>query len=638
MLACALPFLFVPAANSDSTFVYAVQLSAVVQRAPPQITLNWEADPFGANTYTIYRKAKEDTDWGTPLAVLPGSQTSYSDTGIILGVPYEYQVVKAATLGYKGYGYIFSGIEVPVTENRGTVILVVATNSTAGLDFELGRLQQDLVGDGWTVLRHDVSSNATPQDVRALILGDYWSDPSNVNTLFLFGHVPVLQSGYLNYDGHGARPMPADAYYGDVYYDWPTTLTNSPSYLPSYIPLMIGRVDFFDMPGNGAPVPWPSETELLRNYLNKDHGWRQKLLVAQRLALMGNRRGDEAGLAVAASGYRNFEPLVGPGNTLEADIDDAAPATQRWASELAAGNYLWAYGCGAGQDAAISYLGTNDAYQEIWSRDVVGQNAAAVFVMVFGSHLGNWDHEDNIMRSVLAAPASGLACGMSGEPHWFCHHMGLGETIGYSTRLSLNNTTLYRNELNPFTNAVYIALMGDPTLRMEPVAPPQSVTAISGPGGIALSWRPGSDPVTGYLVYRASSPTGPFSRVTEQFITGTNYSDAALPPGTYVYMARAVALITNPSGSYFDPSQGAFVTVTASNVVPAIQIQPTLAANNLRLTWNSVAGRMYHVEASSTLQSPAWTNLSGNVTANGSITAWTDTVARSSAFYRVVSP
>src|SRR5205807_8219515 len=174
--------------------------------------------------------------------------------------------------------------------------------------------------------------------------------PADVNTVFLFGHVPTLQSGYMDYDGHGARPMPADAYYGDMNDDWPTDPASSPSYLPSDIPVMIGRVDLANMPGNGAPVAWPTEPELLRNYLNKDHAWRHKQLTVQRRALMGNRRGDEGGLATAASGYRNFEPFVGPGLTIEANIQDTAPAGARWVYMLGAGNYLWAYGCGAGQD------------------------------------------------------------------------------------------------------------------------------------------------------------------------------------------------------------------------------------------------------------------------------------------------
>src|SRR5262249_42725309 len=162
-------------------------------------TLNWEPDPYGASSYTIYRKAKADIDWGAPLAFLSGDTTSYTDVALAPGIPYEYQIVKAAGLGYMGYGYIFSGINVPMTEQRGIVVLLVASESTDGLDYELARLQTDLIGDGWQVLRHDVSTNDIPDNVREWILNDYWAAPDQVNTVFLLGHVPVLQSGYLDY-------------------------------------------------------------------------------------------------------------------------------------------------------------------------------------------------------------------------------------------------------------------------------------------------------------------------------------------------------------------------------------------------------------------------------------------------------
>ena len=99
----------------------------------------------------------------------------------------------------------------------------------------------------------------------------------------------------------------------------------------------------------------------------------------------------------------------------------------------------------------------------------------AVFVMLFGSYMGNWDGTDDLLRSVLATPTMGLACMMVGEPHWFVHHMGLGETIGYGTRLTMNNNTLYQSASNAFMRAVYINLMGDPTLRQDPICPPSGL-------------------------------------------------------------------------------------------------------------------------------------------------------------------
>jgi hypothetical protein len=626
--------------RADSTYVYAVQLSATVQATPPRITLSWQLDPYGAANYTIYRKAKEQASWGTPVASLPGYVSSYADDTVAKGATYEYQVVKAANLGYAGYGYIFSGIEAPALEDRGTVVLVIAKESAAGLETELGQLQSDLIGDGWGVIRHDVSTTDSPQNVRALIMGDYNADPGKVNAVFLFGHVPILHSGYMDYDGHGPRAMPADAYYGDMNNDWPTEPSSSLNYIPSDIALMVGRVDLAKMPGNGAAIPWPGEVELLRNYLNKDHLWRFGQLIVPRRALMGNRRGDEGGLAVAASGYRNFEPLVGPANTIEANISDIAPATQRWSSMLAGGTYLWAYGCGAGQDTAIGYLGTHGTDSEAWSTDLVDWNARAVFVMVFGSHLGNWDHTDNIMRAVLATPQAGLVCCMSGEPHWFCHHMGLGETIGYSARLTINNTTLYQNQMNPFTRAAYIALMGDPTLRMEPIEPPSNLQASVDAAGVHLNWNGVSDTEAEYSVYRATSTLGPFLRLNNSLISTTNFTDVTAAPNTYTYMVRAVVLQTNFSGSYFNPSQGIFASISIPAPVGPIEVQVKSQGDQPVLTWNSQAGVAYRVQATDDVIHGSWNDLSGPITANGPSASWTDSVTNSSAhrFYRVMGP
>jgi hypothetical protein len=628
------------ATAEDATWIYTVQISAIVQTSPPQITLQWEAnDPYGVRSWSVYRKAKDATSWNF-LASFGASISNWTDSSVSVGSTYEYQMVKIAT-SHAGYGYIYSGINAPLIENRGTCLLIVATNSTIGLSDELARLQSDLTGDGWFVIRHDVSSDQTPLSVRSIITNDYYADPANVNTVFLFGPVPVLQSGpNLNYDGHLARAMPADAFYGEMNNDWPINLASSPGFLPSDVKLMVGRVDLANMPGNNAPVLWPSETELLRNYLNKDHSWRHKLFTVTRQALMGNLRGDENGEATAASGYRNFEPLVGPGNTIRANVEYVAPPYSRWVNMLGASSYLMAYGCGAGQPTACSGLGTNDGtFSDCWSTDIVGVDAQAVFVMLFGSWFGQWDYADDLMRSVLATSSVGLTCCMAGRPHWFLHHMGLGETIGYSTRLSMNNSTLYQNQSNGFTRAVYVALMGDPTLRLDQLAPPSNLTATSLGGAVSLNWGASPDPVVGYHVYRAPNATGPFSRLTSSLVSQTAFSDLNVSPGTYTYLVRAVTLQTTPSGTYFNSSQGIFADATVLPSPPPMTLLANCAANRMQLTWNSQPGSSYHVQFKSSLTQENWTDLSGSIIAAGSITSWSDPSPATNAqkYYRVVS-
>src|SRR3954470_21736383 len=173
IIACA-----VPQTRADSTWVWAVQVSANVQVSPPRITLNWQPDQYGANSYTVYRKRAGDNSWGTGTA-LAGTTTTYSDSNVTLGSAYEYQIVKAATLGYTGYGYIYAGVNVPMADNHGKVVLVVDNSFTLSLSNELARLQSDLTGDGWTVVRQDVGRADSPANVKAGIQSAYTADPAN---------------------------------------------------------------------------------------------------------------------------------------------------------------------------------------------------------------------------------------------------------------------------------------------------------------------------------------------------------------------------------------------------------------------------------------------------------------------------
>ncbi|HZO54638.1 MAG TPA: hypothetical protein VFB63_18130 [Bryobacteraceae bacterium] len=525
--------------QADSTWVYAVQISANVQTSPAAIALSWLPDPYGANNYTVYRKAKGANGWNH-LASLSGSTHSYTDSAVAAGSAYEYQIVKAGSLGYTGYGYIYAGVQAPLDEKRGKVVLVVDSSVAGALSTELTRLRNDLVGDGWAVVRRDVGRGDNPANVRNVIISEYNADPGNVNTVFLFGHVPIYRTGSLNVDGHQPRPMPADGVYGDVDGGW-----GGNSYIPSDVELMVGRVDLWNMPVAGA-----SEVELLRNYLNKDHRWRHKKVTVPQRGLIGNRFGDFGGEAFAASGFRNFDPFIGHNNLDTANENDGAPPDQRWASFLLRSTYLWAYACGGGGYSSISAMGVHGTYGDVTSADIIGGDAKAVFFMLMGSWLGEWDSTDNIMRATLCTPSLGLTCSWAGRPHWYYHHMALGEPIGYSARITMNNNGLYRNQVNQFARGVHVALMGDPTLRAHQVAPVSGLTGSGGAGNVRLTWSGSPDGVGGYHVFRAGGMNGNFTRLNGSLISGTAFTDTSAAAGeTYTYMVRAVKMQNTPSGS-----------------------------------------------------------------------------------------
>jgi hypothetical protein len=564
----------------EKTAEFSVQLSAAVQENPARITLHWPKDSCSQpKSYSIYRKAPGASSWGK-ATTLPGTATQYIDKNVSAGASYEYQVVKD-TPHYTGYGYIYSGINVALTDSRGKLLLVVDNTYAAPLTNELARLQQDLVGDGWQVVRMDVARKDSAANVKRRIKAQYDADPKNVKAVFLFGHVPVAYSGDIVPDGHcpdhrGA--WPCDGFYGDMDGEWTDNTVNDTtaadarnrnvpgdgkydqSSFPAPLKLMVGRVDLANMPGRltyGGPATFPSELELLRNYLNKDHNFRQKQFDLPRRGVVGDYFGVRDGEAFAASGWRNLSTFFSSENVT------TLPQEGTWIPTLSSNSYLWAYGCGPGSFTSIGGLGNTDRYHDGITTELVKADVKAAFTLLFGSWLGDWDSEDNFQRAVLALPTYGLTCVCSGRPHWFLQHMALGEPIGYSARLTQNNRPggLYQNEQNNCASQTHIALMGDPTLRMHVVAPPANLTLTEQGKDFTLNWSPSSEPVIGYHVYRATDANSRFIRLTPTPVTCTSFTDGEgrLAPRSS-YMVRAVKLETSASGTYYNASQGAFIT------------------------------------------------------------------------------
>jgi hypothetical protein len=557
--AAILGFPVVSLAAGDTA--YAVQAWATVQNNPAEIRLSWTPGSIAVNSYAISRKEAGATSW-SPLVNLVGSATSHTDLNVTPGRLYEYQIVRQAA-NLTGYGYVAAAVDLPVVDSRGTVILVVDNSIASALSGEIDQWVADLVGDGWTVARRDVGRGDSPAAVRDTIRAAYNEDRANARAVFLLGHVPVVRAGNLNVDGHGARPLPADAFYGDMDGAWPDANGDGvldPSRLPSDLELAVGRVDFADMPG------FPDETTLLRRYLKKNHEFRHGLRRVTARALVGDATGDFGGEAFGASGFRTFPALLGPDRLTAANTEDNAPAGERWISRLTATDWLWVYGSGSGDVTTIGGLGLRGAFDEVWSVDLV-EGARGMFYLLFGSWLVEWNKPGNILRAALAAPDYGLASAWSGRPHLFFHRMALGETTGDAIRLSQNNTTLYASQVNRETRGIHISLMGDPTLRMHAVAPPSGLRASGEGGAPTLSWTASPDATVGYHVYRSTSGSGPFSRVTSSPVGGTTFTDTSAPAGQLTYQVKAVRREISGGGTYFNLSQAA--STSASVTTPA---------------------------------------------------------------------
>ena len=551
---------------SQSAADAAVQLSAVVQSNPAQITLNWIGNSTSTQ-YQVYRKLKTATSWGSAVTTLNGTTNTYVDNTVIVGENYEYRVTRAGS-GYNGFGYINSGIEVPEITFRGKLILLVDSSFILPLASEISRLVADIEGDGWELIRHDVLRTGSVTHVKELIVSDCTADTSfNVKAVFIVGHVPVPYSGNINPDGHSDHlgAWPADCYYGDIDGNWtdsfvtsttasPARTQNNPgdgkfdqSIIPSDLELQVGRVDFSDMPSFAS-----TEQQLLKDYLDKDHAYRKKLFSPLKQAVVDDNFGYFSSEAFAASGYKNFAPLVGVNNVTNADYFTSMTGT----------SYAWSYGCGGGSYTSAGGIGTTSNF--------ASANLEGVFTMLFGSYFGDWDSQDNFLKAPLAQGKI-LTSVWSGRPHFQFHHMALGENIGYDILLTQNNPgSLYYGSPTAITGRwIHNALMGDPTLRNDIVSPVTNVIATKVGYDCHITWSASTETNSiGYNIYMKNDSNSTYVKLNALPITSTSYTHNCLMyKGVYTYMVRTLKLEQVPSGTYYNMSEG--ISDTAYNSSPA---------------------------------------------------------------------
>jgi len=585
------------AADEVTAGDWTVLVTAQTKANPPTVILNWAPNNHSTE-YDIFRKRKESENW-TPRASIPGSSTGFIDVDVKQGEVWEYKVVRRTNRDYTGHGYILTGIEAPLIDQRGRVLLIVANDTAPRLDFELKRLERDLIGDGWIVARRDVSPTDPVTKVKEVIRSAWAEDKQNTRAVFLFGRVPIPYSGNITPDYHENHKgaWPADVYYGDLDGEWTdSTVTaetaereinwNLPgdgkfdqSEIPSPVELEVGRVDLRDLTCFANKVPSRDETALLKQYLDKAHNFRHGVFRLPRKAYVIDYIGIKAGQDPVGTALRNFGPLVGPENIRQDWFYFSHLNTEGhlWSWVGSGGSYHYAFGLGSADDFAISDI-------------------KAVFTMWLGSYYGDWNHESNFMRASLGSSSHVLTASYSGAPHFMYHHMGLGETIGYGVRLSQNNTT---NGLYPPVaqgiNQVHISLLGDPTLRMHPVLPPASVSATADGDLVRVQWERSPDrDVIGYHVYRVGSQ---IERITSGPTITSEVRDTPAP-GTHTYMVRAVKLETSPSGTYYNASQGVFTTVVTGASPPPVLEAPTASASAAGVTLTLTGEGSFEVQRS----------------------------------------
>lgn len=437
------------------------------------------------------------------------------------------------------FGYVLAGVDAPATEQQGTILIIVDQAHEPGLKMELQRLYRDLIGEGWLVVNESISGSALVTEVKQVVTSTAAIHP-DLRAVMLIGHVPVPYSGVIAPDEHEDHvgAWPADLYYAELDGEWTDDTVewepwgiqarnhNIPgdgrfdqSTLPSDVDLMIGRIDFHDL-----PVFSLSEIELLRAYLDRDHAFRTGDLVLQRRAVIDE---NFPGLDHESAAFRSCIPMFGTDSVYQAPF----------ISSLSQGSHLWSMAGGPGSFSSAIGIGT--------SLEVATTPLNGAFAHVLGSYFGDWDVQNNFLRSVLG---SGTMLGVVwGLQEVAFHHMALGLPIGESIRRSQNSGY---DQYERQGRLINLALMGDPTLPLFPVPQVETVSVSLAQNGVLVQWSEIPGELLGYNIYRRTDQNQHFVRLNDAPVSGSTYTDMEPVEGYVEYMVRALKRETSASGTF----------------------------------------------------------------------------------------
>ena len=515
------------------------------------LLLDWP-NTAGVSSYFIKKREKGQTNY-KPLVSLPGTATSFRDTNVVKGKIYEYHITRQNSTSNVA-APISAGIEVSPVHFRGGVLMVIETSLHTSLSAELDQYESDLWNEGWTVSRIWVHSQATADSVKQVIKAAAQIN-TDMRAVVLIGKVPVPYSGYLAPDGHTPDHLgawPADVFYGDLDGTWTDNSVNvtgasgtrndnipgdgkyDNSSLPGKVELEVGRIDLSDLPAFGK-----TEVELLQQYFAKNHAFRSGAQPYVKRGLIQNNFGSYAE-AFGQSGLNNFVRFFGR------DSVKYLP----YKTTLQQDQYLCSYGCGAGNYQGASGIGSTS--------ELVNENHQTIFTMLFGSYFGDWHNTNNYLRAALASGQTLTNC-WAGRPVWHIHHMAVGETIGYGTKISQNNSSEF--PAGNGATGVHVALMGDPTLTLLPYHGIDTLYTTIKKDSVYLQWESVSPDNQSYYVYQKNDEDV-FELLTQTAINENRLSLSCVKKGINEFLVRPVRLETTGSGSFYNLGEGKSVMAT----------------------------------------------------------------------------
>jgi len=560
--------------HSQTTALNAVaDVDITINSANNSIVLYWQKPGnTSISSYRIFKKLKNGTSWNSAIKILPASERSFVDTDITKGVEYEYYIESTNANGtIQTQSYLSTGIDVAINHQPGLMLILIDSTLSPELNFEITRLKNDLIQEGWRVTSRNVSRTESVTSIKSIIQNTYTSDNS-LKSVLLIGYIAVPYSGDRAFDGHSEHTgsWATDSYYADLDGAWTDISVNlagasrsenknvpgdgkfDQSSVPSKAEISVGRVDFSDL-----SIFSETEIELTKRYLDKNHRFRTKQIQVIPKATVDD---NFTSLVEAFNGWSNFYSFFEGANVQAADFIAA----------MRSENILWSYGSGGGSYTSCSGVGS--------SADFTHGGINATFLMNYGSYYADFDTPNNFMRSSLAAQGNSLVNIWGGVGAWLLHPMALGETIGSCYLKTLNNTNSGYYKRN--SNLICMNLHGDPSLKQYIVSKPADLVIGGKKDSIVLSWRPSTDNnIIGYAIYRSHTINGSFSQI-EALPNDTLFVDKNPLEGQNVYLVRAIKRELNSSGSFINYSQGVLDSIIINREVE-MRYLPVISIKNL---------------------------------------------------------
>jgi hypothetical protein len=193
------------------------------------------------------------------------------------------------------------------------------------------------------------------------------------------------------------------------------------------------------------------------------------------------------------------------------------------------------------------------------------------------SHVGWWANSARgQLRSLIAFPCMTLIALWATSPVNMFFPAGIGEPMGICIKRAMEHNAqnkIYERPSQEWDDSTLwgrtqMEFHGDPTLCLFQVAPPSNAAVTVSGTGVGITWTASPEPtLAGYHVYRSAKHFGTYVKLTgDAPITTTSFTDNS-PIGNAWYTIRAVKLQTTGSGTFLNPSAGAFCSNTTTGTL-----------------------------------------------------------------------